>query len=618
MTAESGAAPAPPASPSPPWLAALPPLLAGLAMSSLAAVERAPQAAAEGRYLAFAATAVLIAAAGVARKPLGPAALALPVLTVLAFVAVPPNEPARAVAIGALLCLGPTALLADSLLARRASLLAPPGSLEPDRLLRLAVILTSALIGLNLLLRPDELLDGSALRLPIVLVAVPAAAAVVLTALFARMGAPALAGTAALILVAGGVRSNVVLVLAAAALADAAARALEERWSGAVATASLGLAAILAVVLVREPAFGALLAAMAAAIVWRRFAFAVILVAAGALTLGLPPAAAAPWALALAGLPVLLLAAPNLVGRGNLHTVAAAVLLALAGLRFLPAQQALLASIALWTVLSAQRPDAASEDDPPPAGPWQRIRLHGDAAVWGYCWQGSLLVYAMLSAVYPWRRDAHLDDRLSALGLDTAYDRWLGLVVLILIGRVVGILVRRAPTPRTIVLAVGAVVLTAAALGSWGAFLPRQTLLDSPRQALTVERPRWEADGGGCGVLVLDTAVAHGGALAAGRTVARVGTERTGSSFDIEIRHGDHTGEWAAQGKPGSAGRWPWLHWVAPGADGPFFGARYRAEFDVSALCGLGDLVVARDPELPAEVEVTIFHALHVGRTDGP
>ena len=166
-------------------------------MTSLAAVERNAEAAAEGRYLAFAATAVLIAAAGAARRPLSPAALALPVLTVVAFAAVPPHGPGRATAVGALLCVGPAALLVDSLLARRADLLAPPGSLAPARLLHLGGTLVSALIGLNLLLRQGDLLDGSALRLLVVLVALPAAAAILLTALFARMGAPALAGTAA-------------------------------------------------------------------------------------------------------------------------------------------------------------------------------------------------------------------------------------------------------------------------------------------------------------------------------------------------------------------------------------------------------------------------------------
>ena len=609
----------------PPLVAALPPLLAGLAMFGLAGVERNPEAAAEGRFLALAATTVLIAAAGAARRPLSPAALALPVLVVVAFAALPPHGPARATAIGALLCLGPAALLVDTLVARRAELLAPVGSLAPGRLLHLGAILLSALIGLNLILRQGELLDGSALRLLVVLVGVPSVAAVVLTALFARMGAPALAGAAALILVGGGVRSNVVLVLAAAALADAVAQALEERWSRAAATLGLGLTLILGLVLAREPAFGVLLAAMAAAVVWRRFAFAIVLVVAGALTLGLPPAAAAPWPAALAGLPLVLLAAPSLVGRGNLHTVAATVLLSVAGLRFLPPTQALLAGIALWTVLSARRPGAASADDPPPTGPWHGIGLHGDAAVFGFCWQGSLLVFATLSATYPWLRAAHLDDRLSALGLDTASDRWLGLIVLILIGRGVGVLVRRAPTPRAIVLAVGVVVLTAAALGSWGAFLPRQTLLGSPRQVLTPDQPQWAAGAAGCGTLVLDTAVAHGKGVAAGQPVARIGTDRSfAQASRIEVLHGDHTGEWSARASGATAGREPWLHWIAAGGGSPFFGTRYRAEFDLAALCGAGnpggpgDLVVTRDPGLPAEVEVILFHALHVGRTAGP
>ena len=629
MPSASASAPTRPEPPSPPWIAVLPPLLAGLAMASLAAVERNAEAAAEGRLVAFAATAVLIAAAGVARRASSPAALALPVLTVIAFAAVPPHGPARATAVGALLCLGSGALLVDNLLACRARLLAPPGSLPPERLLQLGATLMSALIGINLLLRQGELLDGSLLRLVVVLAAVPAAAAVVLTALFARMGAPALAGTAALILVAGGVRSNVVLVLAAAALADAAARALEERWSGAAATLGLGLTLILGLVLVREPAFGVLLAAMAAAVVWRRLAFAIVLVLAGALALGLPPTVAAPWPDVLNGLPLVLLAAPSLVGRGNLNTVASAVLLSVAGLRFLPPTQALLAGIALWTVMSARRPGDAPADDPPPTGPWKGIGLHGDADVFGYCWQGSLVVFATLSATYPWLRAAHLDDRLSALGLDTTWDRWLGLVVLVLIGRGIGMLVRRAPMPRAIVLAVGFVVLTAAALGSWGAFFPRQTLLDSPRRVLTANQPRWVSEAAGCGTLVLDTAVAHGEGVVPGQPVARITRNLPSSSsariasaripaLEIEVLHGDHTGEWSARARGGTAGRRAWLHWVGTGGAGPFFGARYRAEFDLASPCGPGALAITRDPDLPEDVELILFHALHLGRTAGP
>lgn len=601
----------------PPWTAALPPLLAGLAMLSLAAVERNPEAAAEGRYLALAATTILLAAAGVARRPLSPTALALPVLTVVAFAAVPPEGPARGAGMGLLLCLGPAALLLDSLLARRAELLAPSGSLPPARLLRLGATLAAALIGLNLLLRQGEMLGGSTVRLLIVLVAIPVAVAIVLTVLFARMGSPALAGTAALLLAAGGVRSNVLLVLVTVAFADAAARALEQRWSPATAAAGAGLTLILGLAIVREPAFGVLLTAMAAAVVWRRLAFAVVLVTAGALTLWLAPATASPWQQVLAGLPLLLLAGPHLIGRGNLHAVAAAVLLTVAGLRFLPAPQALLAAIALWTALCTQRPDAGDDDDPPPVGLWRRIGLHGDAAVLGFCWQGGLLVFATLSATYPWLRPAHLEDRLRALELDTGIERWLALAALVLVAHGVATLTRRAPAPRAIAMAVAGVLLTSAALAAWGAFEPRQTLLSSPRQVLTRDHPRWVAESGGCGRLVLDTAVTHASGVAAGQTVASVTTESPQDPGDPveQLRHGDHTGEWSARASGSPGGVKPWLHWVAAG-DPPFFGTRYRTAIDLDPLCGHGNLVIVRDPELPDEVEVIVFYALHIGRTN--
>ncbi len=606
----------------PTWAAALPPLLAGFAMFALAGVERDPQAAAEGRYLALAATTVLLATAGVARRPFGAPALALPVLAVIAFIAIPPGGTLRGAALGALLCLGPAALLVDSLIARRAELFEPPGSLEPARLLRMGVLLAAALIGLNLLLRQGELLDGSTLRLLVVLVAIPAAATVIVLVLFARFGAPALAGTAALLLAAGGVRSNVVLVLAAAACADAVARALEQRWPAVAGAAGLALAAVIGFVLFREPAFGVLIAAMAAAIVWRRFAFAIVLVLAGALTVWQPLGAGAPWPDVLAGLPLVLIAAPSLIGRGNLQTVAAATLLAIAGLRFLPPQQALLAGIALWTVLYAQRSDGLSADEPP-VGPWHRLALRGDAAVFGYCLQGGLLALATLSATYPWLQPAHLEDRLRAFGLGGGLEHWFALGGILLLAHASAALVRRTPAPQVLVLALAAVLLTTAALGAWDAFKPRRTLLSSPRQVLTVDNPRWTAPGGGCGKLILDTAVANSGGVAAGQPVARIGVgadadARAGAGPGAAIlRHGDDTGEWSARASGDLAGRKPWLHWVAPGADRPFFGTRYRTEVDLTPFCGKGDLVVVRDPGLPEQVELTLFFALQLGGPDG-
>lgn len=602
------------------WAAALPPLLAGFAMFALAGVERDPQAAAEGRYLALAATTVLLAAAGVARRPFGAPALALPVLAVVAFMAIPPGGPARGAAMGALLCLGPAALLVDSLIARRAELFEPPGSLEPARLSRLGVLLAAALIGLNLLLRQGELLDGSTLRLLVVLVAIPAAATVIVLVLFARFGAPALAGTAALLLAAGGVRSNVVLVLAAAACADALARALEQRWPALAGAAGLVLAAVVGLVLVREPAFGVLIAAMAAAIVWRRFAFAIVLVLAGALTVWQPLGAGAPWPDVFAGLPLVLIAAPSLIGRGNLQTVAAAVLLTLAGLRFLPQQQALLAGIALWTVLHAKRSDDLSADDPPPVGPWHSLALRGDAAVFGYCLQGGLLAFATLSAAYPWLQPAHLEDRLRAFGLGGGLEHWSALAGILLLAHASAALVRGTPAPRVLVLALAAVPLTTAALGAWDAFKPRRTLLSSPRQVLTVDSPRWTAPDVGCGEkLILDTAVANSGGVAAGTPVAWVGVGAArGADAGPEtaaLRHGDHTGEWSARASRDIAGRKPWLHWVAA-ADQPFFGTRYRSEVDLTPFCGKGNLIVVRDPGLPEQVEVTLFFALQLGEPD--
>jgi len=588
-------------------------------MFALAGVERDPQAAAEGHYLALAATTVLLAAAGVARRPLGAPALALPVLAVVAFIAVPPGGPARGAAMGALLCLGPAALLVDSLIARRAELLEPPGALTPTHLLRLGVLLAAALIGMNLLMRQGDLLEGSTLRLLVVLVAIPAAAAVVVLVLFARLGAPALAGTAALLLAAGGVRSNVVLVLAAAACADAVARALEQRWPAAAGAAGLALAAVVGLVLVREPAFGVLIAAMAAAMVWRRFAFAIVLVLAGALTVWQPLGAGTPWPDVFAGLPLVLIAAPSLVGRGSLQTVAAAALLALAGLRFLPPQQALLAGIALWTVLYTNRSDGLSADDPQPAGPWQSLALRGDAAVFGYCLQGGLLAFATLSATYPWLQPAHLEDRLRAFGLGGGLEHWSALAGILLLAHASAALVRRTPAPRVLVLALAAVLLTTAALGAWDAFQPRQTLLSSPRQVLTADSPRWTAPGSGCGTLVLDTALANSGDVAAGQPVARIGVGGVaGSGPETAIlRHGDHTGEWSARGSGDIAGRKPWLHWVAPtGTNQPFFGTRYRAELDLTPFCGKGDLIVVRDPELPKPVELTLFFALQLGEPD--
>ncbi len=602
----------------PRWTAALPALIAGLGMAGLAGAERDLEAAAEGRYLAWTATAVLVAAAGVARRPWSLNVLAFPTLVVLAFVAIPPPGAARETAVGALLCLGLGAMLLDNLLDRRADLLASPGSLDPRRLLELGATLAAALIGLELLLRQGELLGGSTLRLLVVLVAMPTVAAAAATVFYARLGVPALLGAAAMLLVAGGTRSNVVLVLVVALLADVAADMIEQRWRVGLYGAGGGLALALTLATMREPAFGAMLVATAAAIVWRRFAFAVALVAAGALAVWLPPEAALAWPQVAAGMSLLVFAAPHLLGRGDLRTAAAAVLLATAGLRFLPAPQALLGALALWTVFCAERPVARSPDDPPPTGPWQKLALRGDAATLGLCCQGGLLLFAALSATLPWLRPAHLDDRLRALGLDHAGERWLTAALLVALAHGAAALVRRAPRPRALIAMFAGVLLPTAALAGWGAFAPRQPLLESQR-ALTADDPAWTAEGAGCGVLLLDTALANSGPLVAGQTVGHVGS--AGMS-PLALRLGEHTDEWAALGSGGRRGESrPWLHWVAPGPEGAFFGARYRAKLDLGPSC-VGDgnpqptgIIVQRDPGLPAEVDLILFFALHVGET---
>ncbi len=600
----------------PAWAAAGPALIAGFAMFGLAGAEQSAEAAAEGRYLALTATAVLLAAAGVARRPFSAPTLALPVIVVLAFVALPPGAPERGAAVGALLCLGPSALLLDSLLARRQHIFLPAGSLDPPSLHRLGRLLAAAYMGANLLMRQAELLDGSTLRLLTVLVVLPVIAAAVVVVLFARFGAPALAGAAALILLAGGLRSNVVLVLAAAAAADAAARAIRRRWARPGALAGFLLVVVVVPLLLRTPAFGTLVAAMAAALVWRRLAFAIVLVAGGALTMWLPPADGAPWSAVLAALPLALIGAPHLIGRGGLRAVAASVLLCLAGLRFLPPEQALLAGVALWTVLASRQADRETDDDPPPTGPWRVLALSGDAAVFGYCLQGGLIVFAMLSASYPWLQPAHLEDRLRAFGLGVSVEQWLALGGILVLAHGSSALVRRTPAPRVVVLALAAVLLTTAALGAWDAFRPRRDLLVGPRVELTVDNPSWSVGSGGCGRLVMDASVANSAGVAPGQPVLLAGVAGDAAPEPLILRHGEDTGEWSARSGGGIGGEKPWLHWVAVGADGPFFGARYRTERHLTSLCGRGDLIVSRAPGLPAATTVTLFSVLETGDRD--
>ncbi len=123
--------------------------------------------------------------------------------------------------------------------------------------------------------------------------------------------------------------------------------------------------------------------------------------------------------------------------------------------------------------------------------------------------------------------------------------------------------------------------------------------------------PSWQADVGLLRFrgLTLQTSLINGTALAGGTAVAHVRLLGPGAAaFELPLRAGDDTGEWAARRPDVAAAAGlrappPWQAWVA----GSFFGQRYRARLPLPRTGGFERLEIDLAPGLPAGTGVALY-----------
>ncbi len=599
------------------------PVAGVLAMLSLAAWQRDPMAAAETAYLALAAGAVLVAAAGVAPRSgaHGGLGAALVVTAVWAL----PAGPARGAAALALAA----GTLAVAAFGRRGP--APARELLAPRA---AVALA---IGLQALLRGGDLLGtGSLLRTAAVFVAFPAVGAAALIVL-GRLQGPsrALLAGAALLALGPGFRPATLTALVALAAAPVALGRVPGWTRPGARIAAL---ALLAAPFAWDPRAAGVAAAAGLALALApgrdpegeepgfarsfRGGWAPALVGAAALALAaLAPGRGFAESLELAALVPLAVPALALAGGRRWGVALAALALALAAGRAVAVEGALaaagaLAAFALPEPGGSRRPAASVRVRAP-----VQVQVQVQAV-----WSCFLLGLTALLSAFPWLRPEPLAAALGLLGLPVTW--WSALAVMVAaatLGVAAGVAHGRAGAadrdrPGAPLAGLTAAVVLALLIASLPA--AGSPLLAGEALVLDRDQPRWAVELSAAGQaaarmtdgrhfrLVLDSALANAAGLPHGTPVATVRLRSArGPDRVWTLRLGEETEEWAAArpglalGRPASAV--PWLSWVA--ADGLFFGRRYRTVLRLAAPGRPELLEVALRPDLPPEVALTLF-----------
>ena len=237
------------------------------------------------------------------------------------------------------------------------------------------------------------------------------------------------------------------------------------------------------------------------------------------------------------------------------------------------------------------------------------IEPKGATAQFQRGWSGLLVLGTAWFAVYPWLRAVPLESLLELFGLASRSSSLAAAVVLVVICGQGLALARRWINPQPFWWIASAAAIAVALAMPVTALVP----ISFAPVVLSAENPSWshrfearEIAGG-----VLDTHLVHGAALEVGTPVATVrlhdGDQLVGG---WEILAGFHTAEWAAA-RPDVAElagfRAPeaWLSQIAPG--GRFFSQRYRARFHAEQRTAAASVSVRRNPDLPAEVKLTLF-----------
>jgi hypothetical protein len=547
---------------------ALVPLAALAAMAALALREVDAVSGAESWYLAVLSTAVLLAAAFLARPPAWEAGLGAMFATTAVWAL--PAGPGR----GAVMVL----LLGGVLAVAAARRLAP----DPDHL-PLSVTVPLA-FGVQVLLRGGELLfqPQANVRTLVALIALPVAGAVATTVLARRHGSLALIAAGTAVLLAPGWNVAATLGLVALAAGDLLARPEAGR-----ATKALAVLVLLAPI-AWEPAPGLAAAAAAFALARPR----------EGLIAALLVALVAPFVFSFHGpswlgnfpLPFLLVPAVILFAKDRLWSAVAGAALALT-VPLMPDDSAMAGPLALMALCLS---------------PWAR----GIQAVW----TGTLLAATALLASYPWLRPAPLREAFGLLGITDPWKQGALILAFLLLA-----LLARFATRRRIPLSPAALAGGLLLVGAWIHLPATGTLLLPADTAVVVDAAhrRWQAplDPQQVRALVIESSLSNGAGLKNGTAIATVRlTGERARTVAWVLRAGEDTGEWAARRPDVAASSVlqsppAWISWVA----GDFLGQRYRvrwvpdrASFSSPLAGPFTALTVERNPGLPREVSLAI------------
>jgi hypothetical protein len=258
-------------------------------------------------------------------------------------------------------------------------------------------------------------------------------------------------------------------------------------------------------------------------------------------------------------------------------------------------------------------------------------------------WLCALLVLGLASQALPWLRPPGLADTLAILGWRDAAALAVLAVALVLLLATAGALARsgRASLGRAAALALPAAPLALLLLPALLGARVLSVLLEWPPLTLSAADPRFERTTEPLALprqlprqLVIDSALAHAGTLAAGTPVALVrlrSAEDDRAVFERTLRVGEDTGEWSAGSPALRAAPAPEPYLVAIAPPGGFFAKRYRSviELDGSRALAVGgprsassatkrfELTVERDAGLPAAVTLTLFGLRLRGESSG-
>lgn len=568
------------------------PLAALAAMAALALREVDAVSGAESWYLAILSTAVLLAAAFLARAPAWEAGLGAMLATAAVWAL--PAGPGR----GAVVVLLLLAVLAVAAARRLALLPTPPpdfaradASDHPDLFaLPLGVTVPLAL-GLQVLLRGGELLfqPQANVRTLVALLVLPAAGAAATSLLAQRHGLRALFAAGAVVVLAPGWNVIATLAMVALAAADLADRPHTGRITRILAVLvalapiawapAPGLATVLAALALLRPRQGwILLSGLALAVA---FAF---------LDDG--------W-MEDKSLPFLIVPGSVLAANDRLLAGLVAFLLAF----FMPLTPDPSAMAGPLALMALSMPSLAAEREEYRAG--RKIQ-----AVWTVL----LLGATVLLASYPWLRAEPAWDALALFGLGgMTRDAGVLLVVLAIA------FLARAAGKREIPFSPAAITAGLLLVGAWIHLPATGTLLLPADTAVVIDAAhrRWKAplDEQQVRALVIESSLSNGAGLENGTAVAtvRLSGERARTIAWV-LRAGTDTGEWAARRPDVAAASVlepppAWISWVA----GDFFGQRYRvrwvperASFSSPLAGPFTEMTVERNPGLPAEVSLAI------------